>query len=357
MDEALWGGAKGIPLEPLNLDMRIQKDWGTPESGFQPKSTTVKPARTIHTPSQTPSGHRIRQPLEHTRPVSEPTPPPSPPPVSLLRRPVWVACLLILLCGLGLLSFTPARVFNPVALLAAAGQLHAGGDYQGALKEYAALRQIEGAVSGSGKARLSFLEAGAAESLWKQGIEPGKNFMLALQRYDEAIQNDQTPMRVYASEALMARAEMNATQALASEPHDASAALAARLALEILLETPEYGASPAVALGIAHRRLAELIRAEDPQKAVDLLLISKDRQGSCCEGVEDLLIAQIYHEYLKDDDRAYEFYSLVKANPLASKENRHTAEEALVGIGGTDLQKPDTLDARTLEKLPLLKAD
>jgi hypothetical protein len=180
---------------------------------------------------------------------------------------------------------------------------------------------------------------------------------LALQRYDEAIAADQTPMRVYASEALMAKAEMNATQALASQPLDASAALIARQSLESLVESAEYSASPAVALGIAHRRLAELIRAENPQKAIDLLTLSKDRRGGLSEGVEDLLIARIYHEYLLDDDKAYDFYSLVKANPLASEANRATANAALDGIRGTDLQEPDTLDPRTLDDLPQLRAD
>ncbi len=371
LDKALWGGAKGLPLEPLNLDMRIQKDWGAPEPNTKPGQSmggTPHPARFPHIEEESlfPNPISASPPIRTTQPSSQPyltarttrgTPSPLLLSVHLLKKPVLAVFLLVLLCGLGLLSFTPPKITSPEDLMADVGRRHSEGDFQGALQQYAALRQIEGVGAGPGEARFSFLEAGAAESLWRKGIESGKNFALALQRYDEAIRSDLTPMRIYASEALMAKAEMNANKALASQPHDASAALIARQSLETLVESAEYSTSPVVMLGIAHRRLAELIRVENPQKAIDLLTHSKNRQGGISEGLEDLLIAKIYHDYLNDDERAYEFYSLVKTNPLASESNRRYAMEALNEIYGAGLQEPDMLDPLNLENLPQLKAD
>ncbi len=256
-----------------------------------------------------------------------------------------------------MVSFTPADLKTPETLLEDAGRLHTEGNLQGALQKYEALRQVNDPEKGPERARLSFLEAGTAEGLWEKGIDREKNFALALQRYDEAIQTDQTPMRVYASEALMAKAEMNAAKALTTQPHDVSAALIARQSLETLVDSPEYTASPAVALGIAHRRLAELIRAENPKRAIELLIQAKHRQGGLSEGLEDLLIARIYQEYLGNADQACEFYTLVHTNPLASQSIRNSAREALDEIRGTGLNDPRMFDSPDLEDLPELKVD
>ena len=371
LDEALRGGAKGKPLEPLNLDMRIQKDWGAPEPGIPSRLASGRVPERDHTsiqvenpfsyPASTPpkSGNSALFSQAPAGKVTSRKFTTSPiPRKKSLHRPALAVFLLIFLCGLGMLSFTPTKMKTPETLLEDAGRHHTEGDFQGALQSYAALRQMEDLKNqGPEQARLSFLEAGAAERLWKQGIDTEKNFTMALQRYDEAIQSDQTPMRVYASEALMAKAEMNAAKALASQPHDVSAALIARQSLETLVDSPEYSASPATALGIAHRRLAELIRAENPERAIELLIQSKNRRGGLSEGLEDLLIARIYQEYLGDDDHAYEFYTLVQTNPLASQSSRDTAKKALEGIRGTGLDEPGTFDSKELEDLPQLKAD
>lgn len=370
LDEALLGSPRSAPLKPLNLEMRVQRDFGAPDS---PPPTQPQPSVPVR-PTQAAAGSK-GQPAGLGTTVSKTTNQPlfAPPglkphrpgeahirgnrPSHSIRFRALSAFLAVIFIGLGVLSFTPPRLVAPESYLENAARLHSRGEYQAALQEYARLRQSPQVLAEVDPARLAFLEAGAAESLWKQGIEPAAHFELALRCYDDAIQADQTPMRVYGSEALMAKAEMNVARALAGKPNDASAALTARKCLETLVEAPEYSSSPAVALGLAHRRLAELIRVENPGRAIDLLSRSKQQKGPYSEGLEDLLIAQIYRDILRDEDQAYDFFTLVKNNPSASLTNRQSAEEALTAIDSTGLHTPDVLDPENLDSLPQLKAE
>ncbi|MCA9443516.1 MAG: tetratricopeptide repeat protein, partial [Candidatus Omnitrophica bacterium] len=99
--------------------------------------------------------------------------------------------------------------------------------------------------------------------------------------------------------------------------------------LEEVIADRTFRANPMVNKGIPFRRLADLIREEDPVRAIDLLEQARKNQGDLEEGYENLEIGLIYKELLDDPDQAVEHFERVHQNELAPREVKQFADQQL----------------------------
>ena len=214
-------------------------------------------------------------------------------------------------------------------MMTRAAEMHRKGDYRGAIENYEAVRRQTEERPPSVCAKAAFLEGGARERLWSAGTDPREEFGKALEAFDEAIRLDDSELRVYAVESLLAKADMLLAAARRSSATNTEFLERGEECLRKLVDEPRWQVHPAVRRGIPHRMLAEILRDKEPHLAVDLFTQARDRQGDLEEGIENLSIAELYRDVLDQPDRAEECFERVRQNGLASGEDRRQAEDAL----------------------------
>ena len=326
MDAALQKGGAPSPPSSDTLDTSAREDWaGAVEDHPGPrKESHQKPvARPVRKPTR-PLPKRPASPEAGTRRGKK---------VSLTRlwgQTLKVAGIAILLgtVALGVYIWGILPRSGGLATVARAAELHAAGSYAPAAELYEELEFHTDAASGP-RSKIAFLRGGVYEQMWRGGQDPGINFDRSLAAYDEAVRLDGTELRVYAVEAMLAKAEMLVEEAHRSETVDAKLQREGWSVLAGLIDDPNYRVNPAVYQGVPHRRLAEWMRGEDPEAAIELLKKARDAQGDLEEGLENLSIALIYRDLLNNPEKAEEYFDLVEQNELASGENHRQAEEAL----------------------------
>jgi hypothetical protein len=272
-------------------------------------------------------------------------------------KPVLSALLVIILCGFlgwGFIHWQSPQGPEILSTLQSASELQASGAYAQALEEYAHLRSLAGTLAPKTAAELAFYEGGAWEGIWRNNPADSNSFEEAAGRYREVAEKDPTELRLYGVEALLALAGLYEARGGAGSAQ-VEDLRKAREALETLIQEPAFKDHPVVHLGIPHRRLAELIRKEDPRRAIDLLAAARDSQRFLEEGLENLAIAHIYQDQLHDPGKAEECFEKVRRNPLATEEHRQTAAMAISRLRGTDVAAPDLMTTDLLETLPEVK--
>lgn len=351
MDAALRKGAGVIRDEPENLDVSIRADWRAPrapaprESAPSPKTPDGTAARPAPRPAIRKAsdlageGKRGRR-RRGSRLLSMRR-------IGFLLKGLGLA---LLAAGVGGAIYYYERIQREgiSALLARAAEAHEAGNYQAANEYYSLARKVPGGLPEHQRARLALLQGGVSEQVFLQTGKP-ESWNAAMKFYDEVIAGDQTENRGYAVEAILARAELLATTAEGAPGTAEERFRMAERELVTLVEAPEYKHHPAITLGEAHRRLAAILEAEDPRRAIELLMTARDNQKYLEEGVENLAIARIHKDRLMDPVQAREFFELVRQNELASAKDRAAAETALQEIRGPsgegiDLIRPELLE-------------
>lgn len=334
MDAALQKtGAPAAPVPPPPgeiLDTSVREDWAGPAQEVEPPKAD-SPKKRIARPAR-----RIERPI---RRISAGTTGSTPRKVNQAgSRGGWGRVVkflgMVAFSGLfawGVYTWGIAPRSGVGASVARAAELHAAGAYAEAAEIYSDLRNRLDSVSGQG-ARIAFLRGGACEQLWRAGVEAETNLENALAAYDEAVRLDSTELRVYAVEAMLAKAEMLVEDARKSGAIDPQREREGWAVLASLIDDTNYRMNPAVHHGVPHLRLAEWMREENPEAALDLLQKARDAKGELEEGLENLTIAQIYRDLLNEPDRAEEYFERVEQNELASEENRRAAEKALAEL-------------------------
>ena len=230
-----------------------------------------------------------------------------------------------------------------------AGAKHSSGDYVGAIECYQKMMNLVPTDDWYRRTRLTFLTAAAHEELWHRDPSSVSNFENALRDYDQVVASDQSEMRVYAVESLLAKSEMLIEKARTENPVNQEDFDEGKHLLEELLANPDYQSNPTVHKGVPHRRLASLIREEDPTRAIDLLAKARSNQGDLEEGYENLEIGLIYRDLLEDPDQAVEFFERVSQNELAPPEVKNLAENLLKELQATDIDDQDLYPEDMLE--------
>ncbi|MCA9450429.1 MAG: hypothetical protein KC931_25120 [Candidatus Omnitrophica bacterium] len=246
---------------------------------------------------------------------------------------------------------------GPENLMKRAAELHENRDYIQAILLYDELRGQEEFSAPDKQARLAFLTGGAYEQLWRSEQGGDEAFEQAIRAYDQTVEMDQSEMRIYAVDALLAKAELLINRSQKSEQPDPQLEEQSWACLARLIQEPEFRLNPAVHRGVPHRMLAERTEEEDPQTAIQLLREARDAQRELEEGVENLQIAQIYLNILNQPEQAEEYFELVKQNELANEEIRKSAERALEELRGDEIGAPPLYGDEILEILPELEDD
>jgi tetratricopeptide (TPR) repeat protein len=338
MDAALQKGGAPDPPASEALDTHVREDWAGPAREIVPpkKESRRKPrARPARKPLRFARARPARR-LEETRGARRNEG------LRFGRRMSKFAALVgllgLILWGVYTWGIHPRS--GVMAGVARAAEWHASGGYAQAAELYHTLGNRPDTPS-SLRTKLAFLRGGACEQLWRSGQDPGTSFERALSAYDEAIRLDRTELRVYAVEALLAKADALVEEARQSGGGDSKREREGWATLATLIDDPNYRMNPAVHHGVPHRRLAELMREENPVAAIELLKQARDAQGELEEGLENLAIASIYKDFLGEPDRAEEFFESVEQNELASAENRRLAEKALAELREGETQPDD----------------
>ncbi|MCA9438674.1 MAG: hypothetical protein KC978_23010, partial [Candidatus Omnitrophica bacterium] len=219
-------------------------------------------------------------------------------------------------------------------------------------EKYQQLLDKVNAIPGYPMAKLQFLMGASNEGYWNKGRGPSESFEKANDHYDRAIELDQGEMKVYAVESLLAKSEMLVAKAGASDSPDPADIERAKDLLEEVIADRTFRANPMVNKGIPFRRLADLIREEDPVRAIDLLEQARKNQGDLEEGYENLEIGLIYKELLDDPDQAVEHFERVHQNELAPREVKQFADQQLEQLKSTRLEPPDLYSPDMLDKFP-----
>jgi tetratricopeptide (TPR) repeat protein len=257
---------------------------------------------------------------------------------------------------IGGFSFYATRLGGPEAVFEKAARFHEDRDYLQAILLYQELRGREEVEDPAYQARLAFLIGGAYESLWRE-VPSETSFAEALRSYEEAVGLDRGEMRVYAVDSLLAKAELLINRSQKAEQPDPLLEEQAWACLAKLIQEPEYRLNPAVHRGVPHRMLAERTEKEDPETAIQLLREARDAQGELEEGVENLRIAQIHLNLLRQPDQAMEYFELVRQNELANEEIRKSAEEALKKLRSADLRSSPLYGQEVEEILPVVEEE
>jgi len=263
---------------------------------------------------------------------------------SIFKFLLFVALLAGLTGGVWYARVSNRNVFAELQKEASAK--HSNGDFHGAIDAYR--RLLESVPEGDlhGQARYSFLIGAAYEEAWKTGGSES-DFRQAVEYFDRTVEIDRSELRVYAVESLLAKSEM----AIERDRGEESRAMGMAL-LEELLSNPVYAANPTVYKGVPHRRLADLIREDDPTRAIALLEKAKANQGDLEEGYENIEIGLIYRDLLEDPDQAVEYFERVRHNELAPREVQNVAEDLLHQIQATDIGNSELFPERMMEFLP-----
>ncbi|MCA9412641.1 MAG: tetratricopeptide repeat protein [Candidatus Omnitrophica bacterium] len=347
--------SKAKPSESAgNLDTDVKADWlaggekdpdgSRPETGRRPP-VGLSPQKTIRRTSHKGVVGKRRTPSRRKRWWQS-------------KRRVygalkWVFLVLFFAGLFGTFWYTQVTGRNILAELEAeAGRLHEMGDYAAALEKYQQLLDKVNAIPGYPMAKLQFLMGASNEGYWNKGRGPSESFEKANDHYDRAIELDQGEMKVYAVESLLAKSEMLVAKAGASDSPDPADIERAKDLLEEVIADRTFRANPMVNKGIPFRRLADLIREEDPVRAIDLLEQARKNQGDLEEGYENLEIGLIYKELLDDPDQAVEHFERVHQNELAPREVKQFADQQLEQLKSTRLEPPDLYSPDMLDKFP-----
>ncbi len=350
MDAALRKGAGMVRDEPENLDTSIRSDWRAPR--VAPPRAAEAPPRALRGTRPTPRPS-IRRAADLVADGKRGKRRRGSRLFSRRRIGFFLKALALLLgtlaLGGGIYYYERLQREGISALLAHAAEAHEGGAYQAAEEYYSMARKVPGGISAQERARLAFLQGGVNEQLYRSSGEPERR-QAAMRYYDEAVESDESEHRGYAVEALLAKADLLAATVEGVSVPDPERLKLAEKELQTLIESPEYTHHPALTLGLPHRRLAALIEAEDPRRAIELLLAARDNQKYLEEGIENLAIARIHEDRLMDTVQAREFYELVRQNELASAESRTVAETALAEIRGLSGEGLDLFQSGLLEE-------
>lgn len=341
MDAALREGAGVRPEEPENLDTTIRADWRAPvlpqkrrdaQARREERLATPRPAVSRPT-AKGPKQKRTRK-AHHRRLFSR----------SRLARFAKSAVILLLLGAVagGVYYYEFIREESVGVLRKRGAEDHKAGNFVGALQQYDLIRKLSRNSSPRDQAELAFLMAGAYEGLWQKSQSP-KDFDAAIEHFDLSVQIDPTPLKVFAAESVLAKSDLY--DSIASQTAGATSEFEqkSREALDELILSPAYQASPIVTQGVPHRRLASMIEQEDPRRAISLLIQARDNQGHLEEGAENLRIAQIYRDELGETEPAVEYFELVKQNELSSEDHRAVAHAALLLLRQGDLTEPELI--------------
>ncbi|MCA9449985.1 MAG: hypothetical protein KC931_22880, partial [Candidatus Omnitrophica bacterium] len=192
---------------------------------------------------------------------------------------------------------------------------------------------------------------------WFRGEGGAVAFGEAIDSYDRAVELDPTEMRVYAVQSLLAKSDMLIEKGKTSEPPDSGSLKEGVRVLQEIIDNPIYRSNPTVHKGIPQRKLADLIREDDPMFAISLLSEGLKNQGDLEEGYENLEIGLIYKDLLDDPDQAVEYFERVRQNELAPREVKKYAEEFLDGIQAGHLDNPNLYPGENLELFSLEEID
>jgi tetratricopeptide (TPR) repeat protein len=344
LDAAILEGA-GLPTpEPEGLDVSVKADWTTRKQ-LRPKtrasaSEKERPILKANTAPRTEFGGRMKEHRPKRRKRRK---------LSSSRfRSYWryiVMLVVLIIIAIAAYKYQEIRYEGIHALHNRAMDAHARGNFQEALNIYDLIQRLDTHMTTNSLARLSFIQAGAYESLWRKDPERLIEYReKAIQFYDKSISADESELQTYSLDSLLAKAEIYSEAALSEETGEADFLAAAVASLVECITSERYNQNPSFLLGIPQRRLAGMIQASDPERAIEILEQARELQGDMEEGLENLMIARIYQNQLSAPFKAEEFFERVRHNELASEESRAIATQALEGMGISLINPPEVLD-------------
>ncbi len=352
MDATLTGGSIGS--DSTDLDTGVKADWteGPPQPDSptetlgdpKPLDRTLSPRKTIRRKEKGVVGKR-KQPRRKKRWWRS---------RGQIFGVLKFFLFAILLAGLvGSIWFIQVNNRNVYAdLQAEAGEKHSSGDYYGAIEKYGELMNLAPKDDWYQRTRLSFLTGAAYEENWKEESGSPADFDEAISHYNRVIEMDEGEMRVYGVEAMLAKSEMLIERSRTMDSEDDLLFAEGKGLLEELVNNPAYSPNPTVHKGVPHRRLADLIREEDPMRAIALLGRARSNQGDLEEGYENLEIGLIYRDLLEDPDQAVEFFERARQNELAPREVKNLSDELLKLLIATDIENPNLYAEEMLDFFP-----